>query len=93
MISCEGGQCVLEGPITLTNVTTVLEDGKRAFREPEVVVDLARVTEVDSAAVSLLLEWQRECRARNCRVVYVNLPSSLKTLADLYGVSDLIAVR
>jgi phospholipid transport system transporter-binding protein len=45
---------------------------------------------VDSAAVSLLLEWQRTARAANRRIEFVNLPENLKSLAALYGVSELL---
>jgi ABC-type transporter Mla MlaB component len=37
-----------------------------------------------------LLEWRRQALAANRRVEYINLPSNLKSLADLYGVSDLL---
>jgi phospholipid transport system transporter-binding protein len=54
-------------------------------------VDLRDVTELDSAAVSLLLEWRRAAAKANRRVEFVNLPDSLKSLAELYGVSHLLA--
>jgi ABC-type transporter Mla MlaB component len=40
--------------------------------------------------VSLLLEWQREAKAKGFRVVYANLPPSVVSLAEVYGVSILI---
>ena len=53
------------------------------------LVDLAGVTEVDSSAVSLLLEWRRQVKGAALR--FANLPPALKSLADLYGVAfDLI---
>ena len=90
MISCEGDRCRIDGPLTMANVTGVLEESSRAFRAKDLLVDLSGVTEVDSAAVSLLLEWRRQAFASNRRIEYVNLPSALKSLADLYGVSDLL---
>jgi phospholipid transport system transporter-binding protein len=90
MISCDGSRCTVEGPLTMGNVTGVLQESTSKFQANEILVDLARVTEVDSAAVSLLLEWRRQALAANRRIEYVNLPSNLKSLADLYGVSDLL---
>jgi phospholipid transport system transporter-binding protein len=90
MISCEGGRCTVHGPITMSNATAVLSESASRFTGAHVVVDLAGVTEVDSAAVSLLLEWQRAAKRANRRIEFVNLPESLKSLADLYGVSHLI---
>ena len=90
MISCENGRCTVKGPITMRNVTAVLAEGARLFAGPHVIVDLGGVTEVDSAAVSLLLEWRREAQAASRKIEFTNLPVNLKSLADLYGVSDLV---
>ena len=90
MIVCEGERCKVEGALTMTNVTAVLEESKRAFQGPRLVVDLAGVTEVDSSALSLLLEWRRLAAAEKRAIEYTNLPSNLRTLADLYGVSELL---
>lgn len=90
MIACENGRCTVEGPITMRNVTAVLEEGARLFAVPHVIVDLSGVTEVDSAAVSLLLEWRRVAQAASRKIEFTNLPVNLKSLADLYGVSELV---
>jgi phospholipid transport system transporter-binding protein len=74
----------------MANVTGVLAEGAGLFQGSDVLVDLSGVTEVDSSAVSLLLEWRRQAFAAKRRIVYVNLPSNLKSLADLYGVSELL---
>jgi phospholipid transport system transporter-binding protein len=92
MISLEGSRAALAGPVTLANVNAVLEEGARVFKVPSLTVDLAGVTEVDSTAVSLLLEWRRAA-ARDKRVIdYVNYPANLKSLIQLYGVTDLLVV-
>lgn len=90
MISCDRGRCSVQGPLTMANVTGVLAESASLFQGNDVLVDLSGVTEVDSSAVSLLLEWRRQALRANRRVEYVNLPSNLKSLADLYGVSDLL---
>ena len=90
MIVCEGERCSVEGALTMTNVTAVLEESKRVFQAPRIVVDLKGVTEVDSAALSLLLEWRRNAAAEKRAIEYTNLPANLRTLADLYGVSELL---
>jgi len=91
MISCADGRCVLQGPVTMANATQVLEESARVFSGDRIVVDLAGVTEVDSAAVSLLLEWRRRARAANRTVEFENVPVNLQSLAELYGVSELLA--
>ena len=89
-ISCEGERCRLEGPVTMDNVTAVLAEGMQLFKGTRVVVDLKAVTEVDSAAVSLLLEWRRAAAKENRRIAYENVPANLESLAELYGVAHLI---
>jgi len=81
------------GFITVANAAALAESGKREFGSGDLVVDLAGVTEVDSAALSLLLEWRREAQRRGIRLTFQNLPASLNSLAALYGVSDFIAAN
>lgn len=90
MIACEGGRCALQGPITLASVVALLARGNELFTTSEVAVDLAAVTEVDSSALSLLLEWRREAVRNGRSIRYVNLPSNLKSLAELYGITELL---
>ena len=80
----------LSGPVTLDNVGAVLEEGNRAFTASSVTVDLAGVTEVDSTAVSVLLEWRRAALRDKRAIEYVNYPANLKSLIELYGVSELL---
>lgn len=90
MIVCDGDSCTLQGVVNISNVVTVLEEGKRLFTAPDVTVDVSGLTEVDSAAISLLLEWRREAQRGNRKIEYTNLPDNLKSLAALYGVSELL---
>jgi ABC-type transporter Mla MlaB component len=39
----------------------------------------------------LLLEWRREAVRNGREIRYHNLPASLKSLAKLYGVTELIS--
>jgi phospholipid transport system transporter-binding protein len=91
VITLDGSHAVLAGPVTLANVNAVLDEGARSFKAPSVTVDLAGVTEVDSTAVSVLLEWRRAALRDKRAIDYVNLPENLKSLIKLYGVSELLA--
>lgn len=90
MIECNEGHCTLKGAVTLENALALREDGLRLFTAAEVTLDLSAVTEVDSAAVSLLFEWRRAALAANRTIRYVNLPENLRSLAALYGVTELV---
>ena len=89
-IAGEGGRLRLSGPITLATAAELGAAAEQYLNGGDVIVDLAAVTEVDSSALSLLFEWQRAAQRRKCKVSFCNLPASLASLADLYGVTDLI---
>lgn len=90
VVPSEDGKLSVEGSITFSNVVAVVERGIALFNHDDLVIDLTRVTEVDSSAVSMLLEWQREASRRNRRMYFANMPQNLRGLAQLYGVSELI---
>lgn len=80
----------VSGAMTVENVNALLAESSAMFVASDLVMDLAAVDEVDSAAISLLFEWLRQAHAHNRSLVFVNLPSNLVSLATLYGVHDLI---
>jgi phospholipid transport system transporter-binding protein len=92
MIRREGARMVVSGAVTLGNVAALLEEGRRHIAEGAQTVDLAEVSEMDSALLALLLAWLREARASGRSLSFINLPASLKTIARLYGVDALIPV-
>ena len=92
MIRREGRRMTLSGPVTLANVATVLEEGRRHLDEGVRTVDLGDVTEMDSALLALILAWLRDAQSRNRDIEFSNLPESLQTIARLYGVDSLLPV-
>jgi phospholipid transport system transporter-binding protein len=54
------------------------------------VVDLARVSRVDSAGVALLLAWKRRAAAEASALHFTGIPPSMASLAQLYGVQELL---
>jgi phospholipid transport system transporter-binding protein len=90
VIRREGARLVLSGPVTLANVAALLEEGRRHLAEGVQSVDLGEVSEMDSALLALLLAWLRDARAREQPLAFTNLPESLRTIAQLYGVDRLL---
>jgi phospholipid transport system transporter-binding protein len=91
VIRREGGELSVEGSITIDNVVSVVASGVALFDGEDVTIDLGRVTEADSAAVSLLLEWRREAARRRLQIRFLNMPQNLQSLMQLYGVSELMS--
>ena len=91
VIRREGGELTVEGPVTIDNVVSVAANGVALFDGGDVTIDLGRVTEADSAAVSLLLEWRREAACRRFQIRFLNMPQNLQSLVQLYGVSELMS--
>jgi len=92
MIRREGDRLLLEGAVTIDAVPDLLPRGLALLADGETRIDLAGVTTADSSAVALLLEWLRAAQRTGNRVVYLNLDNSLKSLVDLYGVTELLPV-
>ncbi len=86
----EGNRLLLDGELTADTVPRVLADAAVQDRAAVEVVDLAGVTEVDSAAVALAIAWLREARAGGRTMRFENLPPAMAKLARLYAVADLI---
>lgn len=76
--------------LTIETVTPLFKNGLQAAGEMPLVVDLAQVKTVDSAAVSLLLAWLREAQRSNMTLCYAHIPENLLSLARLYGVADML---
>jgi phospholipid transport system transporter-binding protein len=91
MIERDGERLRVQGALTMDSILETRAAGVALMAGDAVVVDLAGVTEVDSSALSLLLEWRREARRRDVRLAICNLPDNLKSLAELYGVTELVA--
>jgi phospholipid transport system transporter-binding protein len=77
--------------LTVANATEALEQGLAALRAGQSVFDLGNVTAVDSAAVSVMLAWQRAAVQHGQQLSLRNLPAKLTSLTKLYGVCALIA--
>ena len=82
----------LAGPaLTNDNAAVVLEQARAAVAAGDVQVDLADITQVDSAAVALLVALARVAKQNSRRLEIYNAPPGLVSLAQLYGVEDVLS--
>jgi len=81
----------LSGPLvfeTVTNLVDSLPDEKG-----KLTIDLGKVSEADSSALSLFLEWQRQSESRGVALEFINWPNNLKSLHDLYNLSPVLSAK
>ena len=90
MIRREGDSLILEGAVTLDTVPALIGAAQENLRQGVRVVDFRDVTEVDSAAVALALEWLRQAAEGKTGLRLAHLPPAMQNLAKLYGVSELL---
>lgn len=76
--------------LTFDTARAALERGLAALRTGQTVFDLDKLKLADSSGVAVLLAMQRAARKAGLTVSFINLPVSLKSLAALYGVDDLL---
>ena len=76
--------------LTFQTARAALEQGCAAIRAGETVFDLGGVRAADSSGVALLLAWQRKAQQAGQKLIFTNVPESVETLANLYGVDTLL---
>ncbi len=79
--------------LTVANAKIALAQGIAAIKAGSTVFDLASVQSTDSSAVAVLLAWQRAARKAGISLSYINMPASLVSLSDLYGVDEILVAE
>jgi phospholipid transport system transporter-binding protein len=83
----------LDGALTVDSVAAHLATGRRLAAEHSLVVDFSGVTESDSGALALVLDWLRVSAAAGKQLSLNAVPDNLFSLAELYGVAELLPPR
>lgn len=87
----QGPHWHIDGEVVFNNVSSLLETATNFNSAQPTVIDFVKVTNVDTSAISLMLEWQRRAMLAHSSVSFVNLSPNLLSLANLYGVEDIIS--
>jgi phospholipid transport system transporter-binding protein len=90
VITREGEWMVVHGGLTMETVPAIFAVGLQHLASENMRVDFSRVEAVDSAAVSLLLGWARAASRYRHDLRVTGLPDDLRSLAQLYGVVELL---
>ncbi len=89
-ITQQANQWHVSGEVLMDNANAILSQSN-AFEMPaELEINFSAVTDVDTATLSLMMEWQRRALASGCKISFANLPENLNSLAELYGVAEFI---
>lgn len=89
-MSGEEQALALTGPLVMGTVHEVLRQAGGAVSQKNLVVDFSGITDIDSSALALMMQWRREAEAAGKSVVFAKVPDNLRVLAELYGVSFLL---
>ena len=90
-----GVMTALPASLTLRDAQTVLESLRQSFVADGVAVwriDAAPVTQLDTSALSVLLECLRMADGAKRKLEIVNPPARMSDLAHLYGVDGLLGI-
>ena len=79
--------------LTHASAKAALAAGLARIESGATAVDCAALAQFDSAALAVLLAWQRAARARGATLDILNLPPKHASLAQAYGVDALINGR
>jgi phospholipid transport system transporter-binding protein len=64
--------------------------GALRCRPGEQIIDLGQVVEADSSALAVMLGWMRAASVSRSTIKFAHIPVGVRSLAELYGVADLL---
>ncbi len=91
-IEQQGKQWRLAGDVLMDNANVILQQSQALSMGDDFLVDFSAVSKVDTAALSLMMEWQRRAMASSSRISFVNLPLNLSRLLTVYGLTGFVPV-
>lgn len=90
MIERQAGRLFVTAPLIMDNARSLLEAGRAALQAGEQIIDLGQVVEADSSALAVMLGWMRAASLSRSTIKFANIPVGVCSLAELYGVADLL---
>jgi len=90
-VSIDGDVCSIAGVIDFASAPSLLEKVSAEIQSGrDLTVDLAEVTDANSAALALLLQWKEQAAECGGQVIHQNLPDSMRQLSEICQVSTFI---
>lgn len=85
-----GDRIEVTGAMTMVVAAKLLTEGTTLLGRADAVFDLSGVTEVDSSGLAVVFGWQRAAKRLSKNIRIANPPHNLRSLADVYGVGELL---
>ena len=89
-MQCEANRCRIAGAVTVDSVGALLRELQPRLEKGVDTLDFSGVETADSAALALIFSAMRQARQSGRTLTCTGLPASFTTLAELYGVSELL---
>lgn len=84
-------QICVAGVVDLDSVQVLCAQGKHLMRDlPKLHVDLSGITDADSSALAMLIEWIRSARDRRQPVEFYNAPAVILDLGRVCGLDQIL---
>jgi phospholipid transport system transporter-binding protein len=90
VIACEDTRCRIDGAVTVDTVGGLLRELQPHLAKDIDTLDFSGVETADSAALALVFSAMRQARQAGRTLACTGLPASFTTLAELYGVAELL---
>lgn len=92
-ITQQQGTLSFNGNLLINNISETLDDLKELQLESPLTLDFSQVDEVDTVAISLILEIQRQFNHQHTHatpITVIGVPDNLRSLMQLYGVDSFL---
>ena len=89
-MTCEGSCCRIAGAVTVDSAGGVLRELQPQLARGVDTLDFSGVETADSSVLALIFSAMRQARQAGRTLTCTGLPASFTTLAELYGVSELL---
>ncbi len=89
-MDCDEKSCRISGAVTVDSAGGLLRELQPKLEQGVDTLDFTGVQAADSAALALVFSAMRQTQKAGRKLTCTGLPASFATLAELYGVSDLL---
>ncbi|MCL2345954.1 MAG: STAS domain-containing protein [Desulfobulbus sp.] len=90
MIERDAERLLVKAPLLMANARGLLDAGRAALRAGEQIFDFSQAGEADSSALVVMFGWLRSASAAQATIRFAHIPPGVLSLAELYGVTELL---